>query len=81
MTDIETQIQEYRDLLASKLHELEVLETEKQEILTRLENAKYQDRTKIAADMKNSEQKYRQLAQEVKSISYEIKRLKDTIAN
>ena len=81
MTDIETQIQEYRDLLASKLHELEVLEAEKQEILTRLESAKYQDRTKIAADMKNSEQKYRQLAQEVKSISYEIKRLKDTIAN
>ncbi len=79
MKSVEEQIKEFKQKLERINQELEVLEMEKQEILKVFEKADENQRKVIAKEMKASEQRFKNLCDEIISLSASVKKLKSTI--
>ena len=64
------------DSLDDKLQQLELLEEEKKEIISKYENANDTQKKLLEKEMKKSEEKYKNLCDEVLTLSEKVKKLK-----
>ena len=76
MTNINKLLEQTNTILNEKLELLEALETEKKEIISMYKNAKPVEKVLLEVDMKKSEEKYKNLSDEVLTLSGKVKKLK-----
>ncbi len=81
MKSVEEQIKEFRAELDKINQELEVLEMEKQEILKAFEKADERQRKVVAKEMQASERRFRELYEQMISLSAGVKKLKKAKLN
>lgn len=76
MENINKLLEQANSILNEKLEQLEVLETEKKEIISMYEKAKPTEKVLLEVEMKKSEEKYKNLCDEVLILSEKVKKLK-----
>lgn len=76
MENIDKLLEQANTSLNDKLQQLEILETEKKEIVSMYEKARPTEKVLFEVEMKNSEEKYKNLCNEVLTLSEEVKKLK-----
>ena len=76
MGNIENLLKQANGSLNDKLAQLEVLGTEKKEIIEQYKNAKPEEKPLIEIEMKNSVEKFRHLCAEVLILAEKVKKLK-----
>lgn len=76
MENIDKLLEEVNATLSDKLQQLELLEIEKKSIIEHYENAKPAEKLLFEIEMKKSEEKYKNLCDEVLALSDKVKKLK-----
>ncbi len=76
MENIDKLLEQANTSLNNKLQQLEVLEAEKKEIISMYEVAKPTEKVLLEVEMKKSEEKYKNLCDEVLTLSEKVKKLK-----
>lgn len=77
MENINKLLEQANTILNEKLEQLDVLETEKKEIISMHEKAKPAEKMLLEVEMKKSEEKYKNLCDEVLTLSEKVKKLKE----
>ena len=77
MENIDKLLGQANAILNEKLEQLEVLEVEKKTIISMYEQANIVQKKLLEVEMKKSEEKYKNLCDEVLTLSDKVKKLKD----
>ena len=77
MENIDKLLGQANAILNEKLEQLEVLEVEKKKIISMYEQANIAQKKLLEVEMKKSEEKYKNLCNEVLTLSDKVKKLKD----
>lgn len=76
MENINKLVEQVNARLNEILEQLEVLETEKKEIISQYENAKPSEKILLEVEMKKSEEKYKKMCEDILKLSEKVKDLK-----
>lgn len=76
MENIDKLLGQANTSLNNKLQQLELLEAEKKEIISMYENANPAEKVLLEVEMKKSVEKYKNLCNEVLTLSEKVKKLK-----
>ena len=77
MENINKLLEQANTILNEKLEQLEILETEKKEIISMYKKARPTEKVLLEVEMKKSEEKYKNLCDEVLTLAEKVKKLKD----